>query len=338
MARVVVATGYHRILDHLAQALRRHGHEVVGVLSAGGLPPMAAAVDRQGCPHFELPLIAGKLHIGRAMATDEAYATAVRGAMSGLAELQADFLVGWAIHVLPRFLLDSARHPINVHPSDLPRYRGGFPLEAQILNGDRRLYVTVHHTVPRIDAGAVLARSQPLKIKRSDTMTQLLGRSLPVGAGLVAGVLTHWDRLAPVQPPAITKDLPHAWGIRRVTDATGRVRNHGILGRLRIEWDIDSARDIARAGRAFDMIGGPFTNCGSHLFRITHAQTLESSVTAEPGQVFAVSEGTVDVQARDAVVRLTGRFADDEVRIAPGERFVSTEPIARLMPFPNAER
>jgi len=338
MARVVVATAHHHILQHLNAALRAHGHEVVGLLSAGALPVMADVVEQVGCPRFALPLLPGEMNIGRGMRADPAYAEKVRVAAEGLAALDADFMVGWAINILPHFLLDAARHPINVHPSDLPRYRGGFPLEAHILNGERKLYVSVHHTVPRVDAGAVLARSQPLKIRRSDTMNGLLGRILPVGAALVAEVLTHWGRLAELPPLPSQDPVPHAWGIKRVPDDRGQLRNTGVLGRLRIEWHLDSAQDIDRAARAFDMIGGAFTNHGPRLFRVTRAKTLSRTVSAKPGEVLAVAQGMVDVQARDAVVRLQGGFADGEGTIDPGERFVSTEPISRILGLSGAER
>ena len=78
MARVVVATAHHHILEHLATALKGHGHEVVGVLSAGALPVMANVVARLGCPRFELPLLRGELNIGRGMRNDPAYAERVR--------------------------------------------------------------------------------------------------------------------------------------------------------------------------------------------------------------------------------------------------------------------
>ncbi|MFT4624839.1 MAG: methionyl-tRNA formyltransferase [Myxococcota bacterium] len=338
MARVVIATAHHHILEHLSAALRVRGHEVVGVLSAGALPVMAEVVARVGCPRFELPLLPGELNIGRGMRSNPAYAEQVKTAAAELADLEADFLVGWAINVLPRFLLATARHPINVHPSDLPRYRGGFPLEAQILDGERKLYISVHHTVPRIDAGAVLARSRALKIRRSDTMNGLLAQIMPVGAAMLGDVVTGWGRLSPVPPPPVEDPLPHAWGIKRVRDADGREWNAGVLGRLRIEWPVDSARDIARAARAFDMIGGAFTNHGPHLFRITKAQTLQRTVSAEPGQVLALVDGGLEVQARDAVVRLWGRFAAAEGAIRAGERFVSTEPISRVLGLTGAER
>src|SRR5260370_8308382 len=47
---------------------------------------------------------------------------------------------------------------LNVHPSLLPRHRGPEPIYWTIVNGDREAGITVHQTVPRIDAGPILAQ------------------------------------------------------------------------------------------------------------------------------------------------------------------------------------
>lgn len=337
MARVVVATAHHHILRHVAAALHAHGHQVVGALTAGSLPVMTQVVEQLGCPRFDLPLLPGELNIGRGMQNHPEYADQIRAAASGLHALEADFLLGWAINVLPPFLLEAARHPINVHPSDLPRYRGGFPLEAQILAGERKFSISIHHTVARIDAGAVLAQSQPLKIKRTDTMTGLLDRSMPIGAGLAAQVVSQWAELSPVPQAASKGPTPHAWGIRRRKNAQGQMKNTGILGRLRVEWDLDSALDINRAARAFDMMGGVVTSHGKNLFRISRAQVLDRTVTGTPGDVLAMAGDTLEVQAHDAKIRVTGAFLK-EGAIAIGERFCSTALLSRFLPFEGAER
>ncbi|MEZ4316226.1 MAG: formyltransferase family protein [Myxococcota bacterium] len=336
--RVVVATGYDLILRHLAGALAAAGHEVVGVLTVSAAPPVVAAAAGLGCPSFAVPLMPGEMNIARGMRTNPAYDASVRASVEGLDALEADFLVGWAINVLPEDIFGSARHAINVHPSDLPRYRGGFPLEAQILDGQRALYVTVHETARRIDAGAVLTRSEALKIKRSDTMTSLLNRALPVGARLAAGTVTHYGALPPVPPTHVEAEVPHAWGMKRVRSADGRVSNTGVLGRLRIEWALDTAEDISRAARAFDMIGGAFTDVDGRMFRITRSRAVRRGGSAPPGEVLARDGAALEVQALDAVVQLEGRFHEGAGTVEPGQRFVSTTPISKLLQFEGAER
>ena len=47
---------------------------------------------------------------------------------------------------------------LNIHPSLLPRHRGPEPIYWTIVNGDAEAGITIHQTVPRIDAGPILAQ------------------------------------------------------------------------------------------------------------------------------------------------------------------------------------
>ncbi len=53
---------------------------------------------------------------------------------------------------------------INVHPSDLPRYRGGAPLEGQILN-EKNLVISIHKVTKEFDQGPILLKSLPINIE-----------------------------------------------------------------------------------------------------------------------------------------------------------------------------
>jgi methionyl-tRNA formyltransferase len=73
-------------------------------------------------------------------------------------ELPAETLVIAAYGLLvPPVLLDRALW-LNVHPSLLPRWRGAAPVERAILAGDVETGVTIHETVPELDAGPVAAQ------------------------------------------------------------------------------------------------------------------------------------------------------------------------------------
>jgi methionyl-tRNA formyltransferase len=47
---------------------------------------------------------------------------------------------------------------LNVHPSLLPRWRGAAPIERALMAGDRESGVTIHRTVPELDAGPIAAQ------------------------------------------------------------------------------------------------------------------------------------------------------------------------------------
>jgi len=69
---------------------------------------------------------------------------------------------------------------LNVHPSLLPRHRGPEPIYWTIANGDREAGITVHLTVPRIDAGPILAQRR-IEVHEEDTAGTLSKRLVAEG-------------------------------------------------------------------------------------------------------------------------------------------------------------
>jgi methionyl-tRNA formyltransferase len=55
----------------------------------------------------------------------------------------------------------------NVHPSDLPKYRGGAPLEYMIVD-NQPLVITVHKLTHRYDKGPILYKSNPIDLWEMD--------------------------------------------------------------------------------------------------------------------------------------------------------------------------
>jgi methionyl-tRNA formyltransferase len=94
---------------------------------------------------------------------------------------------------------------LNIHPSLLPRHRGPEPIYWTIANGDPEAGISVHLTVPRIDAGPILAQRR-VAVSTNDTAGTLARRLVAEGlpaldetlAALEAGTAKPID--APVGP------------------------------------------------------------------------------------------------------------------------------------------
>jgi methionyl-tRNA formyltransferase len=69
---------------------------------------------------------------------------------------------------------------LNVHPSLLPRHRGPEPIYWAIASGDTEAGITVHLTVPKIDAGPILAQRR-IEIRDDDTAGTLSKRLVAQG-------------------------------------------------------------------------------------------------------------------------------------------------------------
>lgn len=98
--------------------------------------------------------------------------------------------------ILPQALIDKARiATLNIHYSLLPQWRGASPVEAAILHGDPETGVSIQKMVFKLDAGPVLAEKR-ISIDTHDTTASLRGKLIPIGAHLLAEMLTTWDAAA----------------------------------------------------------------------------------------------------------------------------------------------
>ena len=92
---------------------------------------------------------------------------------------------------------------LNVHPSLLPRHRGPEPIYWTIANGDREAGITVHLTVPRIDAGPILAQRR-VRVTARETAGTLSKRLVSEGLAAIDEALAALQTgKAKSTPPAL---------------------------------------------------------------------------------------------------------------------------------------
>ena len=73
---------------------------------------------------------------------------------------------------------------INVHPGDLPFYRGTLTIPWAILNGEKELTVTMHYIDSKVDSGDVIAKKRS-PIHSDETGFELYLRAMHLAADLV---------------------------------------------------------------------------------------------------------------------------------------------------------
>ncbi|MBS0235872.1 MAG: methionyl-tRNA formyltransferase [Proteobacteria bacterium] len=101
--------------------------------------------------------------------------------------------------ILPQEVLDIPQYGcINIHPSDLPRWRGAAPLHWTILEGDRETAVCIMQMDAGMDTGPVLLR-QKVSLNDHITTKELHDHAAKLGAGLLIEVLRQLPR-GKVQP------------------------------------------------------------------------------------------------------------------------------------------
>ncbi|OGF69348.1 methionyl-tRNA formyltransferase [Candidatus Giovannonibacteria bacterium RIFCSPLOWO2_02_FULL_45_14] len=94
--------------------------------------------------------------------------------------------------IIPRKTLEIPKHGfINIHPSLLPRYRGPSPVRTAILAGDKITGVTIHITVPKVDAGPIIAQKE-FPINPEDNYEALEEKLFREAAGMLPRAIEDW--------------------------------------------------------------------------------------------------------------------------------------------------
>jgi methionyl-tRNA formyltransferase len=93
--------------------------------------------------------------------------------------------------IIPANILDKPKFGFwNLHAGKVPKYRGGSPLNWQLINGEKVCGVSILQMVEELDAGPVLAESQ-FKIEELDTISELHRKADNVFYNLVERLLVN---------------------------------------------------------------------------------------------------------------------------------------------------
>ncbi len=91
--------------------------------------------------------------------------------------------------IIPKVLLDLPKYKcVNVHASLLPKYRGGAPIHASILNGDDETGITIMYMAEGMDDGDII-KEESIKILDTDNITTLSDKLSILGAKLLIDTL-----------------------------------------------------------------------------------------------------------------------------------------------------
>lgn len=105
-------------------------------------------------------------------------------------EIKPDIIITCAYgQIIPKILLDLPKHKcINVHASLLPKYRGGAPIHASLLNGDEYTGITIMYMDVGMDDGNIITQEK-IKIDINDNINTLSNKLSILGANLLIKTL-----------------------------------------------------------------------------------------------------------------------------------------------------
>jgi methionyl-tRNA formyltransferase len=171
--------------------------------------------------------------------------------------------------ILPANFLDAPRHGcINVHFSQLPKFRGAAPVNWAIVNGEKETGVTTMKIVEELDAGPILLQ-RATEIREQEAAPALMARLAELGAELLSETLKRIDTLVPQPQPDDA-----------ATFAPMLKRADGL-----IDWSLD-AYAIARRVHGFQPWPNAFTSFRSQRLIIREAvpEWIEQ-LRFKPGQI-----------------------------------------------------
>jgi methionyl-tRNA formyltransferase len=108
---------------------------------------------------------------------------------------------------------------INIHPSDLPKYRGASPMTTAIYNGDRQSAVCLMQMAESVDSGDILMRRE-FEINENDTIDTIETRVAEIAADMSLEFFAAPEKFPPV-PQIGTPTFTRKWtGADEVIDWT----------------------------------------------------------------------------------------------------------------------
>ena len=199
-----------------------------------------------------------------------------------IASIQPDIFVVVAYKILPSKLLSIPKYgAINLHPSQLPKYRGAAPIQWSLINGDKQTAVTTILLSEKIDSGSILLQESEV-INDNDNYGTLAERLSKKGALLVVKTL---DEIESNKIEAKSQDKS------KVTLAP-KIKNEDLI----INWN-NTAIEIYNRIRAFSPYPGAFTTLNSKRLKIFSA-TISKDISNQGnvGKVISDNKNNLSVQ------------------------------------------
>ena len=215
-------------------------------------------------------------------------------------------LVAGFSSILREPLLSCAAHgAINLHAGRLPEYRGGSPLNWQIINGESTAGLSVIRLNQGIDTGPLLAEAE-IVIGKDDTIADMHARAnelfpkltLEVLAGLDAGTLK-----------SRTQDESRARYWHQRNDDDGR-----------IDWSRHTAAEVHNLVRGLTRpYPGAFSELAGKRVRIFRSALPDRRIHGVPGRIcYLQGDGPYVVCADCALLLLDYVLGDGDARLPQG--------------------
>lgn len=189
--------------------------------------------------------------------------------------------------ILPKEIINYPRcGAINIHPSELPKYRGAHPIQWAIIKGEPYIGITIHYVNETIDSGDILAQERVV-LSNQDNINTIWKKVIKKGVDLLIRVVKK-----------INKSKKRLAGLKQknnqVTFAPKRTPKDS-----RIIWS-GNVREIFNLVRA---LKPPYQAFGYNS-KGEKIEFIESYIPKDYGQVLAKLKDYYIIAASDGVILL----------------------------------
>lgn len=207
--------------------------------------------------------------------------------------------------ILPQKVLDVPTYGcINIHASDLPKYRGSAPYQWAVLNGEKETGVTAMYLVREMDAGDIIEISKT-PIGENETAGELLDRLAVLGADLLSKTLSRFRKEGKV--PAVPQDGSKATFAPMLEKTM-----------CPIDWTL-SAQQVHDHVRGLHPWPVATMELQGKTFKVHETQITEGSGT--PGQILGLTKKGLKIACGEGAVEITSLQAEGGKRMAAPDYF-----------------
>ncbi len=331
----------------IAEALRGGPHRIVGIVTMPNASGLIRWGREQGIPVWNAQDYFDTLFVKQAMQTRADFRERMEVLAKELRQVKADVGISANFyHIPPPVAAVPGKKFLNIHPSKLPKYRGGFTIPALILNHEKETWVTIHEVTDDTDGGTVAKQVGGIPIGESDDAVAVQAKVIPVATQALLETLNDIGGGTYSAAPQGPAELPHAWGIRtrKVPDPDRnvlRVLNEGLLPRLAIDWPAATTEEILTRVRAFQMKQNglyAYTDSRSQgLLYLTKAEPVQGFSDGKPGEVLrADPDNGVVVKTADGAVKVWFQgISAGQLKVS--EILMTTTPVSRVTGIPESD-
>ena len=170
--------------------------------------------------------------------------------------------------IIPKFFLDIAKFGfINIHASLLPKWRGAAPIQRAIMNGDKKIGISIMKIDEKLDSGPVLV-SKEIDLDQNATHGEIEKKLSVIGANLLIESLKNIEDGNSKFIDQVHSEATYAKKIEK--------------NETKINWDLEADKVIGHI-HGLSPYPGAWFEYQNERFKVLRAN--KSSATGKPGSV-----------------------------------------------------